>query len=138
MKLTSTKAATNEQFEALKKGLNGFNEQTTGELKREQIASFIEDEQGQVHGGILAEINWGWVYVQGIWISDNLRLQGWGSKLLLAIETDAKAKGIKNIRLETTSFQALGFYLKQGFEVFGELADMPPGHTSYFLKKALN
>ncbi|MGL4751656.1 MAG: GNAT family N-acetyltransferase, partial [Aeromonadaceae bacterium] len=24
---------------------------------------------------------------------------------------------------------------KQGYEVFGQLPDMPPGHISYFLKK---
>lgn len=38
-------------------------------------------------------------------------------------------------REQIASFQALPFYQKQGYSVFGELPDMPPGHVSYFLKK---
>jgi hypothetical protein len=42
---------------------------------------------------------------------------------------------IDNIHLETTSFQALDFYLKNGYEVFGQLEGKPAGHTWYYLKK---
>ena len=51
------------------------------------------------------------------------------------MEQYAQSKGITHYHLETTSFQALPFYQKQGYEVFGQLPDMPPGHISYFLKK---
>ncbi len=51
------------------------------------------------------------------------------------MEQYARSKGISNFHLETTSFQALPFYQKQGYQVFGELPDMPPGHTTYFLRK---
>jgi hypothetical protein len=37
----------------------------------------------------------------------------------------------------TGSFNALPFYLKRGYTVFGELPDMPPGHTQYFMCKKL-
>ncbi len=53
------------------------------------------------------------------------------------MEEYALSKNTTNIRLETTTFQALGFYVKAGYSVFGELADMPKGHTSYFLQKQL-
>jgi hypothetical protein len=53
------------------------------------------------------------------------------------MEQCAQGKGITNYHLETTSFQALPFYQKQGYEVFGQLPDMPPGHISYFLKKQI-
>ncbi|MGL5565319.1 MAG: GNAT family N-acetyltransferase, partial [Plesiomonas sp.] len=105
------------------------------ELRRERIASFIKDKEGKVHGGIIADIKWGWLHVDWLWIDESIRRDGWGGRLLGAMEQYAQSKGITNYHLETTSFQALPFYQKQGYEVFGQLPDMPPGHISYFLKK---
>ncbi len=56
MQLTNPQPPQADDFEALRNGLNGFNEAVTGQLLRERIASFIKDEQGKVHGGIIADI----------------------------------------------------------------------------------
>jgi len=138
MKITSPKPPEDEEFEALKSGLNNFNECVTGPVFNEKISSFVKNDSGVVVGGILAEINWGWMHIQGLWVDESIRNNGWGSKLIDNLERYALSKGIHNIRLETTTFQALEFYLKLEYSVFGELLDMPPGHTSYFLKKNLN
>ncbi|GAB4512833.1 MAG: hypothetical protein OHK0046_12930 [Anaerolineae bacterium] len=45
--------------------------------------------------------------------------------------------GCKNAYLDTFSFQNLVFYQKHGYEIYGQLADFPPGHTRYYLKKSL-
>jgi len=40
--------------------------------------------------------------------------------------------------LDTYDFQALAFYQKNGYEVFGILENCPaPGHIRYSLKKSL-
>ena len=135
MQLTTPRAPQADEFAALRSGLNSFNEAITGQLPRERIASFIKDEDGCVRGGILGEIKWGWLHIEGLWVDDTLRHDGWGGRLLGAMEQYAQSKGISNYHLETTSFQALPFYQKQGYEVFAQLPDMPPGHISYFLKK---
>lgn len=135
MQLTPPQPPQDHEFEALRRGLNGFNEAVTGPLHRERIASFIKDEEGAVLGGILGEIKWGWLHIEGLWVDDAIRQTGWGARLLAAMEQYALSQGITNFHLETTSFQALPFYQKQGYEVFGQLPDMPPGHVSYFLKK---
>ncbi|MDX7786540.1 GNAT family N-acetyltransferase [Aeromonas caviae] len=114
MQLTPPQPPQDDEIEALRLGLSGFN---TG------------------HGGIIADIKWGWLHVDWLWIDERIRRDGWGGRLLGAMEQYAQSKGITNYHLETTSFQALPFYQKQGYEVFGQLPDMPPGHISYFLKK---
>lgn len=136
--VTRPAAPKEEEFEVLKHGLNAFNESFTGYLQRESIASFVKDESGTVLGGILGEIKWGWLYVQGLWIDAALRGAGWGSALLTTLEDYALTKDVSNFRLETTSFQALDFYRKMGYRPFGELRDFPPGHVSYFLKKQVH
>ncbi|MBL0635530.1 GNAT family N-acetyltransferase [Aeromonas dhakensis] len=135
MQLTPPQPPQEDEFAALRNGLNGFNEAVTGQHYRERIASFIKNEGGVVLGGILGEIKWGWLHIEGLWVDDAIRRDGWGGRLLGAMEQYAQSKDITNYHLETTSFQALPFYQEQGYEIFGQLPDMPPGHISYFLKK---
>ena len=135
MKVTEVAAPSEQDFEVLKAGLGGYNEGFTGRLYREKVSCFVKDESGVTRGGIIGEIKWGWLYVEGLWLSDDIRIKGLGTKLLNKLEDYARSKGISNFRLETTSFQALAFYEKQGYVLFGQLPDMPPGFISYFLKK---
>jgi hypothetical protein len=46
--------------------------------------------------------------------------------------------GCIGIYLDTYSFQARPFYERQGYTVFGVLADMPPGGAKYYLSKQLD
>ena len=48
---------------------------------------------------------------------------------------EAHLRGCRHAYLDTFDFQALGFYQKLGYELFGHLDDYPPGHTKYFLQK---
>ncbi|MUH71989.1 GNAT family N-acetyltransferase [Psychrosphaera haliotis] len=137
MELTTPLPPQDNEFEALKAGLTKYNESHTGDVFREKVSSFVKDESGVIVGGILGEINWDWLHIQGLWIDESIRNHGWGAKLLSSMEEYALSKNTTNIRLETTTFQALGFYVKAGYSVFGELDDMPKGHTSYFLQKQL-
>ena len=63
MQLTAPQPPDTAEFDALRSGLNQFNETITGPLTRERIASFIKDEEGKVQGGIIADIKWGWLHV---------------------------------------------------------------------------
>ena len=60
-----------------------------------------------------------------------LRSQALDARLLARAEAVARAKSCTGIWLDTYSLQAPGFYLKQGYEVFGTL-DGPPGGASRF------
>ncbi|MEY8214902.1 MAG: GNAT family N-acetyltransferase [Colwellia sp.] len=137
MELTKSATPQYDDFEVLRKGLASFNGTFTGPVFREQISSFVKDDSGKVVGGILGEINWNWMHIQGLWIDESFRNGGWGLKLLSEMEEYALSKNTPNIRLETTTFQALDFYVKAGYSIFGELDNMPVGHTSYFLQKNL-
>jgi hypothetical protein len=50
-------------------------------------------------------------------------------------ESAATAQGITQAHLETTSFQARGFYERHGYTVFGVLEGKPVGHAWFYMKK---
>jgi GNAT superfamily N-acetyltransferase len=62
---------------------------------------------------------------------------GLGSRLMADAEQEALRRGCDSAHLMTGSFNALPFYQKRGYTIFGELSDMPPGHTQYFMCKKL-
>ena len=49
-------------------------------------------------------------------------------------EAEASAIGVEQAYLETTDFQAVGFYEKRGYHIFAQLENQPPGHHCYYMK----
>ncbi|HEX2907850.1 MAG TPA: GNAT family N-acetyltransferase [Phototrophicaceae bacterium] len=101
------------------------------------LAVFLRDDE-HILGGIVGATYWDWFDLRFMWVSDHLRGQGYGSRLLALAEEACLQRGIRHVVTDTADFQALPFYQHHGFEIFGTLADRPPGHTSYYLRKSLS
>jgi GNAT superfamily N-acetyltransferase len=81
--------------------------------------------------------NAGWLFVKALRVAQTYRSQGYGTQLLHAAENEARARDCIGVYLDTYSFQARPFYERQGYRVFGELPDHPPGGAKYYLAKRL-
>ena len=68
-------------------------------------------------------------------MKEEARGLGYGSALLKEVERIAKEKGCNLVHLDTFDFQAKGFYIKQGYEIFGVLDNCPTDHKRYYMKK---
>jgi GNAT superfamily N-acetyltransferase len=118
--------------------LREFNRSRTGiDDGHRRLAILVRDEAGAIVGGLLGDTFWGWLYVSILWIDESLRGQGYGHRLLVAAEQEAIARGCHHALLDTMSFQARPFYEKYGYTVFGELHDIPVGHSRYYMQKPL-
>jgi ribosomal protein S18 acetylase RimI-like enzyme len=93
---------------------------------------------GAAVGGLVGRISWQWLYVQTLAVAPGLRSQGWGRRLMQAAEAAARERGCIGARLDTYSFQARGFYEKQGYRVTGTIQDCPPGHALHSMAKRLD
>lgn len=100
------------------------------------INRVVEDKNGNIIAGILSKMYcWNCLYIDVLWVKEEHRKDGLGSRLLKEIESVAIEKGCYLIHLDTFDFQAKDFYIKHGYEVFGVLDECPEGHKRYFLKK---
>jgi len=119
--------------------LERFNKQKAP-LEHADIISlnfaFLNKKTGKIRGGILADMyNWHIVNLHAIWVMEEYRGKGYGTKLLKAVEEEAKKERGTLIHTDTFDWQAKDFYIKNGYEVFGILEDCPKGHKRFFMKK---
>lgn len=97
----------------------------------------LRDAEGRVVGGLLGATYWDWLYVDTLALSEAAQGQGWGTRLLELAEKEALSRGCHHAYLDTFSFQALPFYEKQGYTVFGTLDHFPGDQKRFFLQKEL-
>jgi GNAT superfamily N-acetyltransferase len=129
-----------ESLAPIDRGLHEFNLACLGKAtihRYHKVAVFARDKDGTMIGGIYGELLWDWLHIDTLWVHEAHRGQGIATRLLAQIEEAAASKGFCGSHLETTDFQALGFYLKNGYEIFGELEGKPAGSTWYYIKKRI-
>lgn len=131
---------TDEQSPAVRvilDGLDAYNTAAVGPDGYQPLNLIVRDGTGDVVGGVLADTYYSWIGIHIFWLREDLRGQGLGTRLLRLAEDEARRRGCKHAHLDTLDFQALDFYRKFGYTVFGQLDDLPPGHTRYYLRKTL-
>ena len=128
---------TENEIKYIREELNQFNNERVGEDGHTPLNIVEYDTNGNMIGGILGGTYWGWMYVDILWVHENHRYKGIGSKLLREAEKEAIRSGCHHVHLDTMSWQAPEFYQKHGYEVIGILPDIPNGNQKYLLMKAL-
>ncbi|TCD46222.1 GNAT family N-acetyltransferase [Streptococcus sp. X16XC17] len=67
-------------------------------------------------------------------VDSDFQRQGVGTKMIEFIQRFALEKEILTVILTTRSYQAKDFYLKHGFEIYGQLVDVPfKDCTTYYM-----
>ena len=127
-------------LKAVEDGLIAFNAAATARPHdwRPLTLSVRRAGEAEPAGGLVGRTFSGWLFVSLFHLPPDLRGRGLGAELLRRAEGEARARGCVGAHLDTLSFQARGFYEKQGYTVFGALPDCPPGHARFFLSKRLH
>ncbi len=97
------------------------------------------NDDGEPIGVLNAYSAYAELYVDDIWVDARHRKQGYGTRLLHALEERYEGKGYNNINLVTNGFQAAGFYEKCGYEIeFSRPNAHHPKLTKTFFVKYFN
>ena len=134
MKIIQSSIDTSEAFIT-----NILNKNTKKKLNIETITEKIALElkiEHEIYGAITGKIMNETLHINGFAVLEKFRGRGFGTQLISAIEKEGLARGAKKITVHTQCYQALTFYKSHGYQVFGQLEDVPfKGTTKYYLFK---
>jgi ribosomal protein S18 acetylase RimI-like enzyme len=117
--------------------LTEHNLETTGIDDARGLTVTSRDAEGDLIGG-LSGFTWGGLCkVRLLWVREDQRGRGLGSRLMDAAEAEAMARGCRQVVLETHSFQAPEFYQARGYRIVGTVEDYPQGYQYFMLVKRL-
>lgn len=99
------------------------------------LAAFARTPDGTLIGGAVGR-TWGQCCeLLELWVDEAQRGQGVASRLLAAFEAHAADRGCTVYYLTTLSYQAPGFYLKQGYAERARIAGYPNGIVKFLMVK---
>lgn len=121
----------------LSKELRAFNNRATGADDDADLSVRVTDSAGELVAGLTG---WTWGDCAGIntmWVRQDRRHQGWGSRMLRAAEEEAQRRGCTQISVSSFSFQAPAFYRRHGYLDTGRSEGIPGGHVDHHFWKSL-
>ena len=97
------------------------------------------EEEGRLIALLHAQQVLGNIHIKALVVDKEHQKKGLGASLLAELEEKAEKVGVNSITLSTKSYQAKDFYVKQGYEIYASLSDVPQkGVTKYHFIKRLN
>src|SRR3954467_15635159 len=101
-----------------------------------ELAIFVRDA-----GTIVAGIS-GWTWgdcceLQSLWVAPHLRGRGLATRLLVAAQAQAAARGCPQTLPFTYAFQARELYERIGYRLVGEVPNFPSGTEALWFRKLL-
>ena len=126
-----------EKTQELANLVRAYNRSKREPSKSEPLNIYLEDEQGNLKAGMVAETFGNWLEIEYLYVSDDLRGQGIGSKILKMAERESKERGCKSSFVDTFNFQAPKFYEKHGYKEVFALKNYPYTGERYYYTKEL-
>lgn len=109
----------------------------TGHDEKFDPVAFVANDKGYFAGAIVVELFWGALHVKYIYVDDEYRGKGVGSKLMDCALKYGQSNRCPFAFVETMSFQALDFYRKVGFELEFTRSGYKHGTSFHYLRKPL-
>ena len=130
-----------DTYRLILKKLKTYNVSKINDYKKKHLI-FSYYNRKKLIAGLCAYQVLGVFYIDLLWVDEAYRHQGLGSKILKAAENYAIKNKALYIRLNTGSFQAPKFYLKNNYKQFAKLpivtANKKKHYDYYFVKYLKN
>lgn len=131
---TIEEAAPDQDRQFVIRALVGYNDAQAAPESFQDL-TVLSRRDGEIVGGLFGYTHWNWLFIKQLWVAAAFRKRGLGRSLMRSAEQEAHRRGCLHAHCDTFDFQALPFYQKLGYHIFGQLDDYPTDHTRYFLHK---
>lgn len=125
------------ELEILYQGIHDYNTKYSGGAEAQTLVIFLRDASGEIAGGVSGWTAYGWLRIDVLWVTENLRGQGFGKQLLEAAEAEGVRRGCQFATLDSFNFQAAAMYKKFGYADFAKLDLFVENQTWHFMTKKL-
>ncbi|UVF17428.1 GNAT family N-acetyltransferase [Microvirga terrae] len=123
-----------------------IEERLLSSLRQNQPASdyapfgiLAHGRDGTIVGGLVGGTSYGWLVIKVLWVAEDLRSHGLGTRIMTLAEETVARQGCHGAWLDTSSRRAKSFYEKLGYELFATLdnqdGERPRGHARFFLRR---
>lgn len=123
--------------DTLANGLAAYARQQKDMDPAELFYFFVKDPEGKVLAGCKGVVFYGCVYTDLLWVCEDLRGKGLGTRLVQAAEQYGLTKGCTMATINTMDWEALDLYQSLGYEVDLAREGYKNDSTFYFLRKNL-
>ncbi|MFT3816419.1 MAG: GNAT family N-acetyltransferase [Rubrivivax sp.] len=134
--IIATEAPDPADREAVDQGLSRYNEQTELVSTR-PLCVFAKNLHGEVIGGAIGRTLGTCCELQQLWVAEDTRGSGLGTRILSAFEQLAAGRGCKLVYLDTFTFQAPAFYEKLGYRIALTTSGFAAGVSKFTMHKHL-
>jgi len=126
-----------EKTQQLANLIKEYNRSKREPSRSEPLNIYVEDEQGNLMAGMVAETFGNWLEIEYLYVREDLRGQGLGSRILKMAEKESRERKCKYSFVDTFNFQAPKFYEKHGYKEVFSLKKYPYTGERYYYTKEL-
>lgn len=136
--LTLTDHPTETDRSVIGTRLSDYNVTKVGYRDWRPLAALLKDpDSGDTLGGMIGHTSYGLLFIDLVYLPEAMRGQDIGGTLLRMMEDEGARRGCQSGFLFTITYQAPGFYARNGWTEFGRIACDPPGTARVFMTKTL-
>ncbi|MEU9334760.1 GNAT family N-acetyltransferase [Streptomyces sp. NPDC048290] len=117
--------------------LTAFNDRAAAVPPPEDFSVALTGPDGERVGGLTGWFWGGLCAVEMLWVREDHRGQGLGTRLMRAAEAEAVRRGCTDLTVSTYTFQAPHFYPALGFQERGRTDGVPGGHQDVYFHKTI-
>lgn len=119
-------------------GLSEYNRAKTGYVDSRDLPVILRQAAtGKVLGGLLGRTTLGLLFIDLVYLPEEARGRGVGTRMLEIAEKEAIARSCTAAVLFTITFQAPEFYERHGYRELGRIEVAPPGASRVCMMKQL-
>ena len=137
MNVRVTKDVKQNEIDEIHEMLRSYNHRNREAAEKMPLGVFYEDESGRKLAGLTGETFGNWLCIKYLFVVDDLRKQGIGTKIVLSAEEEARKRNCKYVFVDTFSFQAPKFYEKLGYKEVFSLNEYPYTERRHYYIKEL-
>ncbi|RHO91742.1 GNAT family N-acetyltransferase [Ruminococcus sp. AF42-9BH] len=136
MNFRITKDGKQSDIDEIYEMLKSYNLSNREASENIPLGVYYEDESERKLAGLTGETFGNWLCINYLFVAENLRNKGIGTKIVLSAEDEARKRNCKYVFVDTFSFQAPKFYEKLGYKEVFSLNEYPyTGKRHYYIKK---